>query len=351
MAQLYNPLQKPSQATAKQLSVYLDGVSWASDTNLLTLSVGLLSDAADLTIMGLRLHYDGGKVSYTADTDYSLTPSQSFDIAGQGIDNILTSGKITATGHIAVSDATSDYDSSADTTHFIKTNWTTNYASNPQSNFPGATDVDLYDINFTVTDTSSPISFGLSADSNDLKEGYSLSSASESGFNIDLTLVTDADAQAITVGHTASGSTRALFADQSLVFVSSETENTTVAMTSGTLATLSEDLSFTHVEFSNSNYDHGITISDVVLQLRDIVGLSALTGKQKIAADIDGSGEVAIGDVVSNLRHIVGLDTIEQCALVDGSDNRIESLTTSTIADLTLVQYGDVDLSATFLIA
>jgi hypothetical protein len=351
MAQLYNPLQKPSQATAKQLSVYLDGVSWASDTNLLTLSVGLLSDAADLTIMGLRLHYDGGKVSYTADTDYSLTPSQGTDIAGQGIDNILTSGKITATGHVEISDTTSDYDSSADTTHFIKTNWTTNYASNPQSNFPGATDVKLYEISFTVTDTSSPISFGLSAESNELKEGYSLSSTSENGFSIDLTLVTDAGAQAITIGHTDSSNTRTLFDDQSLVFVSSETENTTVAMSSGSLDTLSQNLSFTHVELSNSSYDHGISISDVVLQLRDIVGLSSLEGKQKIAADIDRNDEVTISDVVSNLRHIVGLDTIEECALVDSSDQLVTSLTTLTVADLTLVQYGDVDLSATFLIA
>ena len=157
--------------------------------------------------------------------------------------------------------------------------------------------------------------------------------------------------QDIGISFTAADETKAQLPDQSLVFVSSGSENTTVAMSSGSLATLPEDLSFTHVEFSNSNYDHGITISDVVLQLRDIVGLSALTGKQKIAADIDGSGEVAIGDVVSNLRHIVGLDEIEQCALVDSSDALVESLTSSTIADLTLVQYGDVDLSATFLIA
>ena len=120
-----------------------------------------------------------------------------------------------------------------------------------------------------------------------MKEGYSLSSASESSFNIDLTLVTDADAQAITIGHTDSSNTRTLFGDQNLIFVSSETDTTTVAMTSGSLAPLSKDLSFEHVEFTNSNYDHGITISDVVLQLRDIVGLSSLEGKQKIAADID----------------------------------------------------------------
>jgi hypothetical protein len=137
--------------------------------------------------------------------------------------------------------------------------------------------------------------------------------------------------------------------DQNLIFKSNA--DTTVVMTSGVLDTLSQDLSFTHVEFSSSSYDHGISISDVVLQLRDIVGLSSLEGKQKIAADIDRNDEVTISDVVSNLRHIVGLDEIEQCALVNSSDKLVESLTSSTIADLTLVQYGDVDLSATFLIA
>ena len=120
-------------------------------------------------------------------------------------------------------------------------------------------------------------------------------------------------------------------------------------MTSGTLGALSQEISFTHVEFSSQSYDHGIAISDVVLQLRDIVGLSNLSGTQKIAADIDGDGDIAISDVVSNLRHIVGLDTIEQCVLVDTSDQIVSNLTNSTIADLTLIQLGDVDLSATFV--
>ena len=53
---------------------------------------------------------------------------------------------------------------------------------------------------------------------------------------------------------------------------------------------------------------------------------------------------------MSNLRQFAGLDTIEKCALVNSSDKLVTSLTSSTVADLTLVQYGDVDLSATFLI-
>jgi Ca2+-binding RTX toxin-like protein len=135
--------------------------------------------------------------------------------------------------------------------------------------------------------------------------------------------------------------------DQTLVFKSGT--DTTLSLSSGKLESLSEDFIFTHVEFASQSYDHGIAISDVVLQLRDIVGLSTLSGNQKTAADIDGDGDVAIGDVVSNLRHIVGLDTIEQCALVDSSDQLVTNLTTSTMADLTLIQLGDVDLSATFV--
>ncbi len=51
------------------------------------------------------------------------------------------------------------------------------------------------------------------------------------------------------------------------------------------------------------------------------------------------------------LHDIVGLGTIEQCAFVDSTDRLGTSLTSSTVADLTFVRYGDVDLSATFLIA
>ena len=43
-----------------------------------------------------------------------------------------------------------------------------------------------------------------------------------------------------------------------------------------------------------------------------------------------------------------GLSTIEQCALVDSSDQVVTSLTSSTVADLTLVQLRDVDLSSIF---
>jgi len=124
--------------------------------------------------------------------------------------------------------------------------------------------------------------------------------------------------------------------------------DTVVNVNSGEIRSGYQELAFTHVELKDQDYDHGIDISDVIAQLRVIVGLDSLSGMQKIAADIDNDGEVSISDVIANLRHIVGLDTVTQCSLVDTNNQRVTSLNSSTISELTLVQHGDVDLSATF---
>ena len=136
--------------------------------------------------------------------------------------------------------------------------------------------------------------------------------------------------------------------DNFLTFLGTGSESTALSTSNGNLATLWQDLSFSHVELSSQSYDHGITISDVILQLKDIAGLSALSGAQNIAADINRNGNVGIDDVVANLKHIVGLNTVQQCALVDSADQIIINPTSSTVADLTLVQLGDIDLSSTF---
>ena len=95
-----------------------------------------------------------------------------------------------------------------------------------------------------------------------------------------------------------------------------------------------------------------ITISDVVAQLRDIVGLDILHGKAAAAADIDNDGEVQIADVVSNLRHIVGLDETDTFDLVTDNGFAINALQADSVGNLYLVINGDADLShAEFLIA
>ena len=53
--------------------------------------------------------------------------------------------------------------------------------------------------------------------------------------------------------------------------------------------------------------------------------------------------------MVSVRRRIVVLVNLYQCHLVAGWDQIVTSLAGSTIADLTLIQWGDVDLSSAFV--
>jgi hypothetical protein len=110
-------------------------------------------------------------------------------------------------------------------------------------------------------------------------------------------------------------------------------------------------LTISHVVLADqaSVYTSNVAISDVVLQLRDIVGLQTLTAAAKEAADVNNDGEVAISDVVSSLRHIVGLEEISTFDLIDSSGSGVTQVGPSmSDANLTLVQNGDVDLSGSF---
>jgi hypothetical protein len=347
VAELYNPLQLPSAASENRISVYLSEVIWVSDTSLLTLTVGILTDADDVTSFGLRLHYNASQVSYTSDTNYSLLQTSS-DTTGQGIDAILASGIVSGSGHVQVSDATSNFDGEADTDSFVKANWASTWNGTAMEPWPGSTNVELYQINFTVTDTSSGILFGFSADANDLKEGYSLSEVSSGDFRVDLTLSAAEVEGNLVVRYLDSDSNSTTLGNQSLVFVDPGSDNTTVDVTSGTLDELSASISFDHVEMASSSYDDGIAISDAVKVLKQIVGLESLSGASLVAADANLDGGVTISDAVSILKHIVGLDSIVECALLDSSGNLVEGLTSSSTGAYTLVQYGDADLSGTF---
>jgi Ca2+-binding RTX toxin-like protein len=96
---------------------------------------------------------------------------------------------------------------------------------------------------------------------------------------------------------------------------------------------------------STSSEADPITISDVVAQLREIVGLENLQGKAHAAADINDDGEVQISDVVSNLRHIVGLQKLDTFDLVTENGFAINALAADSIGNLSIVINGDADQS------
>ena len=98
----------------------------------------------------------------------------------------------------------------------------------------------------------------------------------------------------------------------------------------------------------SADYDVDTTgavgISDVIAQLRHIVGLNTLTGVALGAADNDGDGAVAISDVISSLRQIVGLQESPSAKLVTAAGES-EFLFDHNVEELYVVAPGDADLS------
>ena len=128
------------------------------------------------------------------------------------------------------------------------------------------------------------------------------------------------------------------------VFVNGVENEALVLNDSGTFEFSSVDLSETvifEVELENSS--SAIGISDVVLQLRHIVGLTELASSQFIAGDIDGDSQISISDVVSNLRVIVGLAESPKGQLVYQDEQRNYDLQHGSVYDFELLIPGDVD--------
>lgn len=95
-------------------------------------------------------------------------------------------------------------------------------------------------------------------------------------------------------------------------------------------------------------YTSDIGIGDVIANLRHIVGLSPLSGKSALAADVDNDGNIGIGDVISQLRHIVGLSPINRFDVV-AENGQLVGGTLESQTSIELILNGDVDLSTEVL--
>ena len=107
---------------------------------------------------------------------------------------------------------------------------------------------------------------------------------------------------------------------------------------------LSASTTISGLKIAENAYEADVSISDVVQNLRHIVGLETLTGKAAQAGDADNDGSIGISDVVVQLRHIVGLADIETFDIIDSNGNLVTDLRNAT-SSLDLVLNGDVDLS------
>ena len=91
-------------------------------------------------------------------------------------------------------------------------------------------------------------------------------------------------------------------------------------------------------------YQSDITVSDVIFNLKHIIGLVTLSGKSALAGDVNNDGTIDISDAIMQLRHIVGLDEINVFDLADVENESAANLITNN-ERLEIVLNGDVNLS------
>jgi len=88
-----------------------------------------------------------------------------------------------------------------------------------------------------------------------------------------------------------------------------------------------------------------INLSDVLAQLKHIIGLKELTLNAKYAADTNNDGNVNLSDVLENLKHIIGLKTIDTFDFVSENGQQLNMLDENSRGNMTLVINGDADQS------
>jgi hypothetical protein len=93
-----------------------------------------------------------------------------------------------------------------------------------------------------------------------------------------------------------------------------------------------------------------VNISDAVSILKDIVGLTQLSGFAEKAADVIGDGKVNISDAVSTLKIIVGLEDAQAPVIFDHLGQSDIVLDGSSNYDLYAVILGDADGSGVSLL-
>ena len=96
---------------------------------------------------------------------------------------------------------------------------------------------------------------------------------------------------------------------------------------------------------SDDTVSDPINLSDVLAQLKHIIGLKELNANALQAGDTNNDGTVNLSDVLGNLKHIIGLKEIDSFDLVTDNGFAINSLNADSNGNLTLVINGDADQS------
>ena len=108
-------------------------------------------------------------------------------------------------------------------------------------------------------------------------------------------------------------------------------------------------LEHTNTKIISANLDltteGAVDLSDVLLQLKHIIGLRILEGVNAAAADNNADGNIDLSDVLQSLKQIIGLSN--PLAKVVSTDGKHTFTFDETITSLTVIAPGDADLSWT----
>jgi hypothetical protein len=94
------------------------------------------------------------------------------------------------------------------------------------------------------------------------------------------------------------------------------------------------------------NMVDAIDISDVLLTVKDIIGVSSLTGNAQHAADVNNDASVDISDVLLMVKHVIGIAPIDHFDLIDSNSalvTELVPLTSGNAPQYQLVMNGDVN--------
>jgi hypothetical protein len=99
------------------------------------------------------------------------------------------------------------------------------------------------------------------------------------------------------------------------------------------------------------NMADAIDISDVLLAVKDIIGVSSLTGNSQHAADVNNDSSVDISDVLLMVKHVINIAPIDHFDLIDTNGALVTGLAPLTSGEAPLyrlVMNGDINADGVF---
>ena len=99
------------------------------------------------------------------------------------------------------------------------------------------------------------------------------------------------------------------------------------------------------------NMADSIDISDILLAVKDIIGVSSLTGNAQHAADVNNDSSVDISDVLLMVKHVINIAPIDHFDLIDSNGALVTDLAPLSAGDAPqyqLVMNGDVNIDGVF---